>query len=197
MMDVDVGKRLRALRMTRNLSQRQLADLSGVTNGMISLVEQNRTSPSIASLKKILDGLNVSISEFFSVEAAMDEPIFFAHDELREISPPSIDGAIKAVFRQVGDASRHSLQMLHERYEPGADTGEDLYAHVAEEAGIVVEGQIEVTVANQTRVLGPGDAYLFDSRLPHRFRNPGNTACVIISACTPPTFVSGASSPHC
>ncbi len=58
-MDIDVGKRLRALRMTQNLSQRQLADLSGVTNGMISLVEQNRTSPSISSLKKILAGLDL------------------------------------------------------------------------------------------------------------------------------------------
>ena len=82
-MDIDVGKRLRALRMTQNLSQRQLADLSGVTNGMISLVEQNRTSPSISSLKKILAGLGVSISEFFAAEAAVEEPIFYSHDELR------------------------------------------------------------------------------------------------------------------
>ncbi len=107
---------------------------------------------------------------------------------MREISPPCVDGRIKAVFRQVGDASVHSLQMLHERYEPGADTGEELYAHEAEEAGIVVEGHIEVTVADQTSVLGPGDAYLFDSRLPHRFRNIGNSTCIVISACTPPTF---------
>ena len=98
------------------------------------------------------------------------------------------NGEIKAVFKEVGDAAQHSLQMLYERYEPGADTGEDLYAHEAEEAGIIVEGHIEVTVGDRAQVLGPGDAYLFDSRLPHRFRNIGNAACVVISACTTPTF---------
>lgn len=187
-MDIDVGQRLRSLREARNLSQRQLAELSGVTNGMISMVEQNRASPSISSLKKILNGLNISISEFFAVESAMQEQIFFRHAELREINPPMADAAIQATFKEVGDARRHSLQMLYERYEPGADTGEDLYAHEAEEAGIVVEGSIEVTVGDQATVLGPGDAYLFDSRLPHRFRNIGDAPCVVISACTPPTF---------
>lgn len=187
-MDFDVGQRLHALRDARNLSQRQLAELSGVTNGMISMVEQNRTSPSVSSLKKILAGLGVSISEFFAADAALEEPIFFAHDELIEITPQLAGDDGKAVFKQVGDAARHSLQMLHERYEPGADTGEELYAHEAEEAGIVVSGRIEVTVGDRVQVLGPGDAYLFDSRLPHRFRNFGEEACVVISACTPPTF---------
>lgn len=187
-MDIDVGQRLRTLREAHNLSQRQLAELSSVTNGMISMVEQNRTSPSISSLKKIVDGLGISISEFFAVETAMEEAIFFKHEELREITPPLANGGIKAVFKEVGDAAQHSLQMLYERYEPGADTGEDLYAHEAEEAGIVVEGHIEVTVGDRAQVLGPGDAYLFDSRLPHRFRNIGKSACVVISACTPTTI---------
>lgn len=187
-MDFDVGQRLKALREARNLSQRQLADMSGVTNGMISMVEQNRTSPSVSSLKKILDGLTVSISEFFAVDAAAEEPIFFAHADLKEITPPILNGHAKAVFKQVGDAAQHSLQMLYECYEPGADTGEELYAHEAEEAGVVVSGQIEVTVGDRMRTLGPGDAYLFDSRLPHRFRNAGDEPCVVISACTPPTF---------
>lgn len=187
-MDIDVGQRLRTLREAQNLSQRQLADMSGVTNGMISMVEQNRTSPSVSSLKKILDGLNVSISEFFAAEAAAEEQIFFRHDELRAISPASDACNGKATFLQVGDASGHALQMLYERYDPGADTGEDLYAHEAEEAGVVVSGEIEITVGDRTRTLGPGDAYLFDSRLPHRFRNKSAEPCVIVSACTPPTF---------
>ncbi len=91
-------------------------------------------------------------------------------------------------LRQVGDASRHAIQMLREVYQPGGDTGPDMLSHQAEEAGIVVSGVIEVTVGDQCRVLNPGDGYLFDSRLPHRFRNIGNTACVVVSACTPPTF---------
>jgi mannose-6-phosphate isomerase-like protein (cupin superfamily) len=47
---------------------------------------------------------------------------------------------------------------------------------------------LELTVADQVRILSAGDAYLFNSRLPHRFRNTGNEECVVVSACTPPTF---------
>jgi mannose-6-phosphate isomerase-like protein (cupin superfamily) len=52
----------------------------------------------------------------------------------------------------------------------------------------VISGCIEVTVGNQCRVLRPGDAYLYNSRLPHRFRNVGDEECTLISVCTPPTF---------
>jgi len=187
---MDVGHRLRQLRISKGFSQRQLAEASGMANSMISVVEQNRTSPSIASLKKILDGMSVSMSDFFSAENSDDEPIFFRKDELKEIAPfaGEQEGEPRITFRQVGDASRHQIQMLYERYKPGADTGEELYAHEAEEAGIVVSGHIEVTVGDHVQVLGAGDAYLFDSRHPHRFRNIGNTECIVISACTPPSF---------
>ena len=88
----------------------------------------------------------------------------------------------------LGNASSHSLQVLHETYPPGADTGEKMLSHQAEEAGVVIAGIIEITVGDQVRVLNRGDGYLFDSRLPHKFRNIGDQDCVIISACTPPTF---------
>jgi mannose-6-phosphate isomerase-like protein (cupin superfamily) len=78
--------------------------------------------------------------------------------------------------------------MLYERYAPGADTGQAMLSHEAEEAGLIIAGHLEVTVGEETRLLGPGDAYLFDSRIPHRFRNPGTIECVLVSACTPPSF---------
>jgi mannose-6-phosphate isomerase-like protein (cupin superfamily) len=78
--------------------------------------------------------------------------------------------------------------MLYEVYEPGADTGPRLYSHDGEEAGIVVCGRIEISVGDEVETLGPGDAYIFESKRPHRFRNDGAETCVIISACTPPTF---------
>ena len=78
--------------------------------------------------------------------------------------------------------------MLHEVYPPGADTGPEVLSHEAEEAGVIVQGQIELSVGDKTAVLQAGDGYLFDSRQPHRFRNIGSEECVIISACTPPSF---------
>jgi mannose-6-phosphate isomerase-like protein (cupin superfamily) len=80
------------------------------------------------------------------------------------------------------------MSILHERYNPGADTGEEMLSHAGEEGGVVVRGAIELTVGGQKRTLGPGDAYYFESRLPHRFRNTGEEICEIISANSPPTF---------
>jgi mannose-6-phosphate isomerase-like protein (cupin superfamily) len=89
-------------------------------------------------------------------------------------------------LKQVGDAIAHNLQVLHEHYAPGADTGTTMLEHDAHEGGIVVSGEIELTVDGTLYILKTGDAYLFDSRLPHRFRNRSNQAAEVISACSPP-----------
>jgi mannose-6-phosphate isomerase-like protein (cupin superfamily) len=87
-------------------------------------------------------------------------------------------------------ASRHDRKMsiLREAYGPGSDTGEDLLTHSGEEGGVIVEGELELTVAGKTWKLGPGDSYYFDSRLPHRFRNRGKDTARVVSANTPPTI---------
>jgi transcriptional regulator with XRE-family HTH domain len=182
-MDFDVGARLRAVREMSGLSQRSLAKRAGVTNGTISLIEQNRVSPSVGSLRKVLAGIPMSLSDFFAMQAVPRQEVFFQREELLEIGGGDVS------YRQVGrDLSGRALQILHERYSAGADTGKALLRHEAEEGGVVIRGQLEVTVGDQRRVLGPGDAYYFDSRLPHRFRNVGDEECEVVSACTPPSF---------
>jgi mannose-6-phosphate isomerase-like protein (cupin superfamily) len=79
------------------------------------------------------------------------------------------------------------MQILHERYAPGADTGKVSLHHAGEEGGVVIRGHIELSVDNQRYVLGPGDAYYFDSSRPHHFRNVGPEECEIVSACSPPS----------
>jgi len=78
--------------------------------------------------------------------------------------------------------------MLSETYQPGADTGEDMLRHQGEECGIIVSGCLAVTVGVQEKTLHPGDAYYFRSDIPHRFRNPGATPCVLVSVNSPPSF---------
>lgn len=189
-MEFDVGARLRGLREKHGLSQRQLAQRAGVTNGTISLIEQNRSSPSIASLRKVLQGIPSTLADFFGDETLPpSEQIFFRSDELVELTSKIADARKgKISFRQVGDLRNRTLQVLHERYEPGADTGSQphMLQHELEEGGVVIKGQLELTVGTQTQILGPGDAYFFDSRVPHRFRNIGEEELELISACTPP-----------
>ncbi len=87
-----------------------------------------------------------------------------------------------------GRLAKRSMSILHERYAPNADTGEEMLTHAGEEGGVIVKGKIELTVGGDSRILGPGDAYYFKSTLPHRFRNIGREECEIVSASSPPTF---------
>ncbi len=182
-MNIDVGAHLKAVRQMYGLSQRELAKRAGVTNGLISLIEQNRVSPSVSSLKKVLDGIPMTLADFFTLDLAGRSPVFFARDELADIGTGSVE------LRLVGSQlPKRSMSILHERYPGGADTGDEVLSHAGEEGGVVVKGRIELTVAGEARTLGPGDAYYFKSLLPHRFRNPGTEDCEIVSASSPPTF---------
>jgi transcriptional regulator with XRE-family HTH domain len=182
-MKIDVGARLRGVRTAFSLSQRELARRAGVTNGLISLIEQNRVSPSVSSLKKVLDGVPMSLAEFFTVDPSAPPQPFYAADELVELGNEQLSLRLVAARRP-----GRQLTLLHERYAPGAATGEEMLAHRGEEGGVVIRGRIELTVGGSTRVLGPGEAYYFASHLPHRFHNVGRETCEIISACTPPSF---------
>ena len=183
---MDIGQRLKEIRIGRGLSQRELASRAGLTNGTISLIETDKTSPSVASLKSLLDAIPISMAEFFGSLEDQDSPkIFYRADEFTQVAP---EGPGQVSLRQLGNARDHSLQVLHETYPVGADTGPEFLSHEGEEAGVITVGQIELTVGEKIEVLEVGDGYLFDSRQPHRFRNIANETCEIISALTPPVF---------
>lgn len=180
----DVGSRLKLVRQIFNLTQRELARRAGVTNGSISLIEQNRVSPSISSLKKILDGIPLSVVDFFTLNFSTTDEVFFTAEELPEIAHQP-----KISLRLVGcRAKGRALGMLREVYLPGADTGDSMLRHEGEECGIVISGCVTITVGTQEKTLMPGDSYYFASEIPHRFRNLGDEPCVVVSANTPPTF---------
>jgi transcriptional regulator with XRE-family HTH domain len=182
-MNTDVGARLRYLRLRSQISQRELAKRAKVTNATISLIESNQMNPSVGALKRILDGIPISLAEFFALEPEKEGQVFYRSDEFVEIGKGNIS------YRQIGEHRfGRSLQILKERYLPGADTGRIALTHEGEEGGIVLSGRLEVTVDDERKILGPGDAYYFDSGRPHRFRCVGSETCEVISACTPPTF---------
>ena len=184
-MESDLGFRLRMVRLRHQLSQRALAKKAGVANATISLIESGNTSPSVSALKRILAGIPMTLAEFFSDELpGMKSEVFYRAQELTEIS-----GGEGISYRQIGSAKAgHALQILYESYEIGADTGLIMLEHEGEEGGVILSGRLEVTVGESTRILGVGDAYYFNSREPHRFRNVGTQICTLVSSCSPPTF---------
>ena len=181
--DEPLGQRLRAIRRRAGLSQRELARRAGVSNGAISTIEADKVSPSVSALRQILSALGLSMGEFFAGDEPSGEQVVFRASELTEIA----GGAVS--YRQVGaDLSGRALQMIHERYRPGATSGRTSLSHQGEEAGLVIKGRLALEVDGRRYELGAGDAYRFDSRRPHSFANVGEGELTIVSACTPPTF---------
>jgi len=182
---LDVGLRLQSIRKLKGLSQRELAKRAGVTNSTISMIEKNSVSPSISSLKKVLAGIPMSLVEFFSLEVEQNNPtqVVYRANELTDIS----SGAV--TMKLVGRAHpSRAIAFLDETYPPGSDTGQEMLVHEGEEAGLLVEGRIELTVDGQVYQLEAGDSYYFESSKPHRFRNPFDTPARLISATTPANF---------
>lgn len=182
---MDIGYRLQAIRKAKGLSQRELAKRVNVTNSTISLIEQNKVSPSISSLKKVLDGIPISLADFFTADLAAEaaDSAFFPAAGQPDVGNNEIHYFLVGqgrIGRQMG--------ILREIMPPGSDTGMEMLSHDGEEGGVVVQGRVAITVGEQTCELGPGDGYYFESRRPHRFRNIGDDEAIIISANTPPTF---------
>lgn len=178
-----VGNDLQALRLRRQLSMRELALRSGVSHTTISLIERDAISPSIDTLQAILDALGSRLAEFLGgLSGGAGSPFYPAREQ------PEIGNPERISYRLIGLGHPYrSFQFLRETYAPGADSG-DMLSHVAQEAGCVTSGRIEVTVGGQARLLGPGDGYYFDSREPHRFRNAGQGPAEIVSAISPPSY---------
>ncbi|SIS74668.1 cupin domain-containing protein [Neptunomonas antarctica] len=173
---MDVGERLKQIRTLKGVSQRELAKRAGVTNSTISMIEKNAVSPSVSSLKKILACVPISIGDFFTDDTQPEKVVFRADEQ------PNI-GTDNVKLLLVGATVKgRSTNILREHYPPGADTGADMLQHEGEEGGLVLQGEIELTVGFDVYHLKAGDGYYFNSSLPHRFRNTSDEECQIFSS---------------
>ncbi|ARD45296.1 cupin domain-containing protein [Colwellia sp. PAMC 21821] len=182
---MDVGKRLKSIRLIRNMSQRELAKKAGVTNSTISMIEKNSVSPSISSLKKVLNGIPISLVEFFTEDNNEEkiQQVVYTSDELMDIGSGDVH------MHLVGKSfPKRQMTFLVETYPENADTGTEMLQNDAEEGGFILEGKIELTVGSEVFILNTNDSYYFDNNKPHRFRNPFSEVCKIVSATTPANF---------
>ncbi len=176
-----VGARLKAVRETAGLSQRELARRAGVTNGTISLIEQERHAPSLASLHRILSALPISMAEFFALPVTRDNALFYQAEDLAVVTRGGAD------LRVLGSERRDKrLQLFFERYAPGASTGEEPIVHEGETAAVVVQGSVLLEVDGQERRIGQGGGFQLLGRTAYRLRNPGRETAIVVCACTPP-----------
>ncbi|MBV7414490.1 HTH-type transcriptional regulator PuuR [Aeromonas sp. sif2433] len=181
-MDKSMGERLAATRRRLGLSQRRVAELSGLTHGAICMIEQNKVSPSVASLQKLLSVYELPLSRFFAEEEGRAPTVVIKAEQLIELGSQGV--SMKLVHN---GNNRRQLGFMLETYAPGTDTGGQV-KHLGEEVGTVLEGSVLLTLAGQTYRLNAGDSYVIDTGEPHSFSNPSGQSCRIVSAHTPANF---------
>lgn len=167
---IDVGGRLRQLRTERNKSMRALARKSGLSTNALSMIERGRTSPSVSTLYKIADALEVPITAFFRVESDRHGVVFRKSDERSRVNFPS--GLWEGLG---GEAFTGRLEPFMLTLEEGGSSGEFGMLHTGDEFVLCLEGQIEYTVEEYTYELNPGDNLIFAAQLRHWWCNSGKS----------------------
>ena len=182
-LQASMGERLAAVRHQLGLSQRRAAELSGLTHGAICMIEQDKVSPSVASLQKLLTVYGLPLSRFFAEEEQSHPPqVVIKAGQLIELGSQGV--SMKLVHN---GNNRRQLGFMLETYPPGTDTGGQV-THQGEEVGTVLEGSVVLTVAGESYQLEAGDSYVIDTGEPHSFSNPSGQTCRIVSAHTPASF---------
>jgi transcriptional regulator with XRE-family HTH domain len=181
--EVDLGARIRALRLARGETLRQLAAQAGVTESFLSQVERGVASPSIATVQRIARALGTSIAELFATDDRAG--IIVRAADRRRVAYQGL-GAIDEFLTRATDGR---LQLIMSTIQPGGGTGEEAYTHDSdEEVVVVLEGVLDLWVGPEHYRLETGDAVTHSSRVPHRNTNPGPGIARVLFCITPPSF---------
>lgn len=176
-----IGEKIRDLRLACDLTQEELADRCELTKGYISQLENELTSPSIATLIDILSALGTDLKEFFA-DTDGEEKISFEKNEFIEKRTASY-----VLNWLVPNAQKNEMEPIHMRLYAGAETDEDV-PHEGEEFGYVLKGEIVLVVGKKKTKIKKGESFYFRSTKVHKIINKSSSDAEFIWVSTPPTF---------
>ena len=177
---MQLGRKIRDLRQQYNLTQGELADRCELTKGYISQLENDLTSPSIATLTDILNALGSNLSDFFREDS--DEKIVFSQDEYIE---KQSDGMVWNWL--IPNAQKNMMEPVLVELEPEAAAPID-FPHDGEEFGYVLEGRISIIVGGKAHSAKKGESFYFTANREHRIVNKGKGRAKFLWISTPPNF---------
>lgn len=180
---LQLGTTLRKFRLEKNLTLQQLADMVGATASYLSQLENEKVSPSIQSLKKIADVLEVSLIEFFENDL-INDPVINPPNEWTQLSLNGWDAEVKQMIRLVGNKK---MQPFFTTIPPGGGAF-DHYAHPGEEFVYVLEGTLTLDLDGETKEVPAGSSAYFSSMMPHTWKNLSDNDCRMIWVCCPPSW---------
>lgn len=166
---VDVGGRLRQLRQERGKSMRSLARDSGLSTNALSMIERGRTSPSVSTLHKVAQALEVPITAFFRLEPPRQQVVFRKAGERKCIEFPN--GTWEGLG---GETYIGHLEPFMLSLEKGACSGSFGMIHTGHEFVLCLQGKLEYYIEDQKYLLEAGDSLIFSAQLRHRWCNPGD-----------------------
>lgn len=176
---MEIGIKIKELRLKKQLTQEELADRCELTKGYISQIENDLTSPSIATLTDILTSLGTTLAEFFGGED--DEKIVFTSADHFEKD----NGDSKIVWL-VPTSQKNEMEPIIMELNAGASTSD--LPHEGEEFGYVMDGEVKIEVGKTVSVCKKGESFYYRASRNHRLTNEGESKCVIMWVSCPPNF---------
>lgn len=170
-----LGDKLRQLRSERNISQRDLAKMAGLSPNSISLIERDETSPSVATLQSLASALNVRMSYFFEEKS----PASVLH--IKSSERPKIESDGVSIEGMGKTLPYQELEPFTITLEPKAGIGgERQVVHSGHEFVYCLQGKVEYVIDGRSYLMTEGDILIFEATLPHLWRNPYDTEAKFI-----------------
>ena len=177
---MDIGLKLKELRILKGLTQEELADRAELSKGFISQLERNLTSPSIATLMDILQCLGTTLGEFFN--ETPEEQIVFGKTDYFE----KVDSELKNEIRWIiPNAQKNVMEPIMLTLEPGGETYPD-NPHEGEEFGYVLQGTIAIHLGTKVYKAKKGESFYFVPDKKHYLTS--KAGAVILWVSSPPSF---------
>ena len=179
---MEIGKKIKELRVQKGLTQEELADRCELSKGFISQLERDLTSPSISTLVDILQCLGTDLKEFFKDED--DSQVVFKRTDYFEKVDPELKNRIEWI---IPNAQKNAMEPIHLILEPGGSTYTDM-PHEGEEFGYVLKGSVIIHIGNRAYKAARGESFYFTSSKKHYIEGNRNTGAELIWVSTPPSF---------
>ncbi len=179
---MNIGEKIKSLRVKKNLTQEELADRCELTKGFISQVERDLTSPSIATLMDIMEGLGTNLKDFFN--ETIDEKIVFHKDDAFETENIEMGYVLKWI---IPNAQKNLMEPIYLTLLPGGRTKDDT-PHEGEEFGYVLQGTIIVNIGSDRHKVRKGESFYYKTNSQHFIENGGKGEASFIWVSTPPNF---------
>lgn len=176
-----IGEKIKALRLACDLTQEELADRCELTKGYISQLENELTSPSIATLIDILSALGTNLKEFFNSDDSEEKISFSKNDFIEKITDSYTLNWL------VPNAQKNEMEPLHMILNAGAETDEDV-PHEGEEFGYVLKGEITLVIGKKKTKVKKGESFYFTPSKMHKIINTKEQNAEFIWVSTPPSF---------